>query len=215
MSPTAEITVTPTPPPQLPATEIPLNAPAGWNQMAFRDIRPNEVRFTDNGLVIEVKGSGSPLIYKLPPGTLVTIVEWSGYVSSMPKPVASAEEEYERDDYALRIGLIVEGTDGPGWVERMFAPRWLLDALRQIGERPFSHVEFLALAQRIPVGERRQSPGSKYVSQEVVGQLAIAGGFQISHDMRATLPVSGIWVHADGDNSESRFLVTLKNLKIR
>lgn len=214
-SPAADITVTPTPPPPRPAVEIPLTSPDGWSQMAFRDIRPNETRFTDNGLVIEVKGSSSPLIYKLPPGSAVTIVEWAGSVSSLPKPASTAEEEYERDDYPLRVGLIVEGDDGPGWLERVFAPRWLLDAVKQLGDRPFSRVEFLTLAQRIPVGERRQNPATKYVSQEVVGQLAVAGGFQIRHDMRSTLPVAGLWVHADGDASDARFVVTLKSLRIR
>ena len=214
-SPAAEITVTPTPPPPRPATEIPLQSSEGWSQMAFRDIRPNEVRFTENGLVVEVKGSSSPLIYKLPVGTTATIVEYAGNVSSLPKPAASAEEEFERDDYPLRVGLIVEGNEGPNWLERVFAPRWLLDAVKQIGERPFSRVEFLTLAQRIPAGDRRQHPGTKYISQEVVGQLAVAGDFQIRHDVRATLPIAGIWVHCDGDASDARFVVTVKSLRIR
>jgi hypothetical protein len=214
-TPSAEITVTPAPPPELPATEIPLDRAEGWSQIAFRDIRPNEVRFTENGLVIEVKSSSSPLIYPLPPGTQVGILEWTGHVSSLPKPAASEDDEFARDDYPLRVGLIVEGDDGPGWVERMFAPRWLLDAIQQIGERPFSRVEFLTLSQRIPVGDRRRHPNTRYVSQEVVGQLAVAGDFQIRHDLRARLPVSGLWVHADGDASEGRFVVTLKSLRIR
>jgi hypothetical protein len=214
-TPAAEITVTPAPPPELPATEIPVDRGEGWSQIAFRDIRPNEVRFTENGLVIEVKSSSSPLLYPLPPGTQVRILEWTGHVSSLPKPAASEAEEVARDDYPLRVGLIVEGDDGPGWVERMFAPRWLLGAIKQIGERPFSRVEFLTLSQRLPVGDRRKHPSTRYISQEVVGQLTVAGHFQIRHDLRARLPVSALWVHADGDASEGRFVVTLKSLRIR
>lgn len=195
---------------------VPLTTGTGWREARYKHIPPNRVSYSEAGLKIEVRESSSPLFYTLPAVTRITGVSFEGAVTGLPALPAGAEEGGPRaDDYAFRLGLVLEGEHGVGWLEKLFAPEWLRQLVDLApDDAKFEKVAFLTLSQQKAPGTKRLHPKTKYVEEEVAARLEAPGPFAVDHALPEMPRAFGLWLHADGDDTHSSFDVTLKSLRL-
>lgn len=196
---------------------IPLTAPDAWLSVPYSGIKPNELAFTPHGLTIRVDSSSSPLFHLLGGRMRVAGLTAEGTLSGLPKIPEGAEEGVGKyDDFALRIGLVVEGSHTLSFFEKLFAPGWIKRLAELAPEgHGFDHVELLALSQQKEPGTRRVHPMTKYIQEEVAAKVTAPGPFKIDHDYKEPLDAFALWVHADGDDTHSAFEVTLKSVCLK
>jgi len=185
---------------------IPLGTPERWVHLHYGKVPQNEVTFSASGLALKVDASASPLFYRMAKPVKVTALNAEGSVSDFPTK--------EPADYALRIGLVTEGTRRLGWFRKLFAPEWL----RQLSEiapgEGFGQVVFYVLSQGKEIGDRRIFSEGEAFEEIVAASQAKPGNFSLTQRLDPPLVVSALWVQADGDDTQSHFTTRLKSLTL-
>lgn len=193
---------------------VPLSDPAHWQHLQYSNLPSNTVQHSPTGLTIGVNRSSSPLFFALPASMKVTQLETSGNLTGLPKlpkdAAENAEEEY--DDCALRIGLVLVGEKTLSWLQRIFAPSWLKAIADLAPNKPFQKVLFLKLSQEKEQGFKRRHPVSKYFEEEVMKKVTEPGDFKIQYTLNSPATAFGIWIQADGDDTQSAFTLQLNSL---
>jgi hypothetical protein len=96
----------------------------------------------------------------------------------------------------------------PAWVQRLFAlapPHMGVAGIR------FFNVA-LSPSQ---VGQSRQHPASALISERVVTAPDATGRFIVAVDFDTPLESAAVWISVDGDDTASRFTLTLARLELR
>jgi hypothetical protein len=108
------------------ADTIPLSDLSRWEQLTYNGIQPNTVTAQQDGLHITVRGSASPLIYRLDHPTVVTelqvVASWSGMIT-LPRMKTQGDEG--ADDFVLKLGLVEAGDQTLNWVQKRVAANWI------------------------------------------------------------------------------------------
>jgi hypothetical protein len=188
-----------------------------WHQFRFAGVKPNQVAFAGAGLTIDVDGSASPLVLALDRALPVASVSVSGRLAGGPLRIdAGTQGNPGADDFALRVGLVVPGTRRLDFIERQFAPDWVLKlsdlAPDGLG---LDHVRFLnAVQDRRLVGLARTHPASELIREDFVWHLDRDGPFEFEHSFAVPVTTRAIWIAADGDDTGSRFRVEIDRLVI-
>lgn len=194
---------------------IPLKDISQWKHLKFGDKKQNKIALVENGLEIQVKESSSPLVYELP-----KTVQLESFVASAKtdKPLQSAGNtpmDWEKaDDAALRIGVVTQGDRKFSWFKRLFIPSWLTTILEMNNNEGFGEILFFMAAQAPVQDKAMRHPEYEFVSQQVVTQLKKPGPFLIKHSWEQSIPIFGIWVQSDGDDTKSSFITTLEKLEL-
>lgn len=194
---------------------LPLHSPEGWRLEKFGSVTPNQVTFSEQGMLIKVNESSSPLFYPLSSPKSYSALRVKGSLSALPKLDSQQEEGIQdNDDFALRVGLILEGDDGPNWIQRIFAPGWIKRILASYPENSFSQVKFYVVSQRQPAGTVIPGSTSRWISQQSALQKKDPGPFEFETLLDVSKNVLGVWIQADGDNSHSKFNVEITQLEL-
>jgi hypothetical protein len=196
---------------------IPLTADSGWEVLRYRGIAPHVVAFGAEGLRVEVNASAAPIVYPLDSPQWVRGLRAEGRIVGSVRTDAQRQGQRGADDYALRVGLVEVGTRRPGWLERTMAPAWVqrLFALAppQLG---VAGIRFFNVAlSPSQVGQSRQHPASALISERVVTAPDASGRFTMAVDLEAPIESAAIWISVDGDDTRSRFTLTLARLELR
>lgn len=196
---------------------IPLTTGAGWEVLRYRGIPPHVVDFRADGLRIEVDGSAAPIVYPLASPARVLGLRAEGQLVGALRTDAQRQGQRGADDYALRIGLVEVGTRRPGWVERTMAPAWVrrLFALAppNLG---IAGIRFFNVAvSPAQVGRSRTHPASDLITERIVAAPDATGRISVTVDLDAPIETTAIWISADGDDTRSRFTLTLDRLELR
>lgn len=195
---------------------LPLTSDQGWHMVAFRGLPAHEVRFGGDGLTVRVDRSASAIVYPLASVTPVHFLRASGRVRGTLDVSADRQGERGFDDYALRVGLVEAGGRPPGFFQRRFAPEWLrmlLDmAPRGIG---IASVRFFNLGTApAQIGQSRRHPLSDLLHERVVAAADADGRFEIDVRLEAPVETMAVWINVDGDDTGSRFTVTIEHLAL-
>jgi hypothetical protein len=186
---------------------IPLTADAGWEVLRYRAIAPHVVAFGAEGLRIDVNASAAPLVYPLDSPRRVRGLRAEGRIVGTRGA----------DDYALRVGLVEVGTRRPGWIERTLAPTWVqrLFALAP-PDLGIAGIRFFNVAlSPSQIGQSRQHPASALITERVVSAPDASGRFTVAVDLDTPLESAAVWISVDGDDTGSRFTVTLTRLQLQ
>ncbi len=194
---------------------IPLSSPTGWVTEHYSGIKRNEVRYSDSGLTVLVDSSSSPLFYPLDGTKKVGSVAVVGSAAALPRlDKGKVEGDPGNDDYVLRVGLVRPGGYRPSWVERLFAPPWILHLLAFAKDgQGLDKVTFLNVTQTKEPETTPQAKG-RWIEDRTVKRLSTPGDLSFSVSLDPPLEVIALWLHADGDDTKSRFDVTLKSVKL-
>ena len=194
---------------------VPLGS-ADWYSVAYGSILPNKVFFSPGGIKIQVRSSASPLIYSMAKHPLkITEVTVKGYVNRLPNihPVEK-QGEASGDDFTLRLGLVLPGSHTLNWYQKLFAPGWILKMHSLAPRRQgIDYIYFLnAVLSPALLGKSRTHPLSTYIKEYYVWLMNRPGVFSFSHKFPHALPVVGLWLASDGDDTGSTFDLEIHKL---
>ncbi len=195
---------------------LPLQYPADWQLLEYRDLPANAVEFDHAGMAVRVEASASPIIYPLPRPTKIERIEISGHLDRLLALAPDAQGSREADDYALKLGLVVAGDTTLNPVQRLFSAGWIktLFALAPEGAG-IDRIEFLnAVQYPALLGARRQHPLSELIYENNVWLIDSPGNFELSHRFDEPLEVIAIWLSIDGDDSESSYTTLIRDLRL-
>ena len=197
------------------ALDVPVNDLKPWTLLSFNNIKPNDVSIDDDALLISVRGSASPLIYKFDEpvhisGITVT-ASWSG---ELRIPEGATEGDENADDFVLKFGIVEAGDRRLNWFQRRVAADWIKElyklAPKDGGVR---RINFLSTTQRQDqLGESRIHPLSDLLHETRILYLDAPGPFVMTYDFPAPVEALGLWVSVDGDNTGSNFDLRLERI---
>ena len=195
---------------------IPLTSATGWEVLTYRKIPAHAVRFDAGGLRIDVDRSAAPIVYPLATARHVRGLRAHGRLEGQLRTTAAQQGQPGFDDYVLRVGLVEVGTRSLGWMERRMSPAWLRRLfdlappdLGIAGIRFFN----VGLAPQ-QVGQSRQHPASDHIVERVVTVPDLQGRIVLSVDVDVPVHTAAVWISADGDDTASRFTLTLERLEL-
>lgn len=195
------------------AIDLPLSSLDEWRVLEFRKIPANTVTANNGVLTIGVNRSASPLVYKLAATSTVTAVTvfatWAGGINI---PENTVQGEDGADDFVLKLGIVEAGDRRLNWLQRRIAADWLqqLFKLAPAGTG-VRRINFLSTTQQQELlGSTRVHPLNDLLYETRVTYLPAPGEFTMSYRFPEPVDVLGIWISADGDDTDSVF-----NLEIR
>jgi hypothetical protein len=198
------------------ANEIPLTKSDGWKVLSFKKIPKSDVQFLPEGLLVGVQKSAGPLVYKLPAVTTVNEITVAGKIEGALKSFGKKHQgEKGQDDFLLRVGLVVPGNKRLNFWQKKIAPEWVL-TLHGLAEKNqgVKQIDFFNLvSDRRILNTERRHPLSDLLYEHNVW-WSDSADFNLRHTLPAPLPVIGLWLSLDGDDTGSQFKVLLKSLRL-
>lgn len=78
-----------------------------------------------------------------------------------------------------------------------------------------SHVRFLNLGTATEqIGQRRRHPSSELLHEEVVAIPESDGRLDFSADFVPPVPLVALWISADGDDTQSTYVIVLNSIEL-
>lgn len=194
----------------------PLDLPSAWQTLAYRGIPPNRVEVTGQGMAIHVNRSAGPVVWPLDQPRSVSRLHVRGTVIGSLQTTAGRQGQKGADDFVLRVGLVESGSRRPGFMERRFAAEWVrrLFAMAPAGDG-IGRIRFFNLGlSASQIGWARTHPLSDLLYESVVAVPDEHGAFTFTVPVGGP-PVLGIWLSADGDDTQSTFSVWIEALELQ
>jgi hypothetical protein len=183
------------------------------SHIQFDKIPATNYSTKDGILQADVNNSSSILIRPFDAVKSVKAVSFLWKAEGGPA-VKNAEQEKEKkgDDVTLRVGLMLNG-DKP--TVPFFAPSWV-KATEKVMKLPSDKIINLSVATKNSPGTEWESPYSDSITYLSLASQPAADGWQTAETTFAKpLNVVGYWIIADGDDTKSKFTVSMKNLEIK
>lgn len=197
------------------AVVIPLNNPSDWKIEKYSKVKSNEISFSQEGMLVKVLKSASPLVHKLQSKTLVNGFKTKGNFYALPQfRDVKKQGQKGADDYALRIGFIVAGSNTLTGVKKVFAASWVKQLYAQApANTGIDRIQFYNITQnKDQVGKSRVHPLSDLIHEEYIASVDKAGSFDIDYKFKKPLEVVALWISIDGDDTQSDYSVLLSEL---
>ncbi|NNL06613.1 MAG: DUF3047 domain-containing protein [Gammaproteobacteria bacterium] len=179
----------------------------------FKRIKPNIVSFDNRVIRFSVNNSASFLLLAFDDIKNVNSVsfQWKA-AGNLKKNGEQHERSRKGDDAWLRIGLILEGE--PAHVPEPLLPRWM-QQVRKTLKYPSNRMVYLVPGALHAPGTSWPSPFSDDVDMVSVSSSAASNGWkQVAHQFAESQRTVGLWIMADGDNTNSVFSSELRHLVI-
>ena len=193
------------------ALVIPLHQEGSWTQLEFNKIPANEVQFSKEQLIVKVKKSASPLIYRLNEVKMISSLKWEVEVRGVPP---NSGEQFP-EDFPLRVGLVAQGETTMNRFQRLVAADWVkkLFDLSPKGQG-LDKIYFYNLDSSSRwVGQARMHPQSELMKETVVGSMD-KGFSKLEFKLPEKLPVAALWISIDGDNTQAQYDLVIKELSL-
>lgn len=197
---------------------IPLDSKGKWYVLKYDSLPANHVTFSDNGLSIKVDRSASPLIYPLTDNPfLIEKVSIVGHVDklvSIKNPDQQGQKGF--DDFNLRFGLVLLGSNRLNWVMRQIAAKWIKEMYNLAPKNQgIDHIDFLnAVLSPNLLNIIRTHPLSEYFKERNVWLMDKPGTFSYSHTFSNPRHTVALWISADGDDTKSSFTLNIKHIQL-
>lgn len=195
---------------------IPFNR-GEWKSLEYSKIRPNTVEFSsgENSLLkVKVDNSASPLVYKLNKSLLVKSLSFKGKIIGKLNLQHKNQGEVGADDFAVKVGVVVEGKKTLNFVQKMISPRWIKELYSLGGGNiGIDHIEFFNISNTKLNWQQRTHPLSNLIIENITG-VKDSGDFDISYNFDKPLNVIAVWVSSDGDDTKSKYEIEFNEIKL-
>ncbi len=196
---------------------IPLDHQGSWEVLKYRNIKPNIIEFSSEGLRIGVDQSASPVIYPLKSAVGVKGFEAKGKLEGDLKIPDGYKQGVEKgDDFSLRVGLVLSGQKRLSRWQSLVAPQWIkrLHALAP-PSGGIDHIEFFNVIKDPSLtGQSRTHPKSELLIENFMVTPDSSGEFEMKKSFLPSKEVIALWLSSDGDDTASKFLVKIKSLNL-
>lgn len=183
-----------------------------WVVLSYQKIPKSTVTF-GSSLKIDVASSAGPIVHRLAVPKRVTGFKVLGSWQGQKSVESSAFDE----DSVLRMGFVGEGTQTLGWIQKKLAAPWVLE-LFKLGEgaKGLDKIYFYNLTNRPPlIGKERAHPKSDLILERVVQVLDQPGKFQFEYNLTQPIQTLGLWLSADGDDTQSKFMLQIDSIELK
>ena len=196
------------------AIALPVQHEGNWQLLEYNRLDANQVTFTDQGMTVTVDQSASPIIYPLDHPKTVTGVTVTGNLSNLLNLPAASQGQKGSDDFSLKIGLVVAGDKTLNAVQKLFSAKWVRKLYDLAPEGSgVDRIYFLNAVQNEGVlGQQRQHPMSDLIYENNVWLLDKKGDFTLTYKLENPEKVIAVWLSIDGDDTQSSYTTTIKNL---
>ncbi len=196
---------------------VPVQQGDGWEQLTYNGIAANRVAFTDEGMLIEVQQSASPLIFPLPEAMLPAEISVSLAFDGELNRSDVQQGEKGADDFVFRLGLVVAGDKTLNFVQRAIAADWI-KKLYSMGPdgAGIENIQFYNVySDSRLAGQSREHPLSELMVEHFIAAQPADGELDLTFQPELTAPVLALWISIDGDDTKSSYQVLLKNLTLK
>ena len=183
-----------------------------FEHIEFSRINSSRYSFHDQQLKIEIDDSASFLMKSFVQVRQIkqVSVEWRSEGEPEIKSVQH-EEQREGDDAVFKIGLLLSGEDS---FFNPFLPSWMKRVEESL-QHPSDNMVYLLVKAKHASGEQWVNPYNKRISMIVMNSVAGNKDWHTSnYTFDNPVNVVAVWLMADGDNTDSRFTVNIKNLSL-
>lgn len=199
------------------ALEVSVSDLESWTELKYNGIRPNAVSVADGELLIEVRGSASPLVHKFDEAVrikgLTVVASWNG---RLELPAGATEGDKNADDFVLKFGIVESGERRLNWLQRRTAAGWVrkLFALAPEGSG-IDRINFLSTTQQKELlNTSRAHALSDLLFENRILYLAEPGPFTMSHQFPEAVESLGLWISSDGDDTGSSFDLRIASITL-
>jgi hypothetical protein len=184
-----------------------------FEHVHFRRIQPTIVDFDQGTVAFEVNDSSSFLLLAFDSIRAVQKVSFEWQADGvLNKHSATEERSRQGDDAWLRIGLIISGEPEP--VPLALLPRWMKQVRNTLRFASDKMIYLIPDARHAP-GEIWSSPFSSAIDMVSVPSKPMDDDWKrVSFTFSEAQQTVGLWLMADGDNTNSQFRSRLRNLVI-
>lgn len=124
---------------------------------------------------------------------------------------AAQEAQRAGDDSLFKLGLMLVG---PPQQTVLFAPDWLQQVNAALAF-PSEMIIYVVANARHAAGEHWPNPYNKRVEMIAAQDRKLEAGWsEAKHVFATPVSVVGLWLMADGDNSQSSFKLRVKNIRL-
>lgn len=201
-----------------PAFDVPVDNLAPWTMLSFNRIKPNEVSVADGAMLIAVRSSASPLIYKLDRPTLVTgVIVEASWAGELLIPEGATEGDESADDFVLKFGIVEAGERRLNWFQRSIAADWIKQLFKLAPKGSgVNRINFLSTTQQQQqLGASRTHPLSDLLFENRILYLDGPGDFEMTYDFPEPVETLGLWLSVDGDDTGSSFDLRISRITLR
>lgn len=180
--------------------------------ITFKRIAPNNIVIKENTLTIRVNNSASFLLVPFDNVKKVNKVSFQWKKQGMINiKDAQHEETRQGDDAYLRVGLILKGE---AELMNPLAPKWV-KKVNETLRHPSGEMIYLTPGSHHQNGRHWKSPYSDKVKIIALASKNSPDGWHLSeYTFESPQSVVGLWIMADGDNTQSSFTSMLKALTL-
>lgn len=202
----------------VPALDVPVDDLQQWTVLSFSNIPPNRVSVVDGALLVEVRGSASPLIYKFDKpvriGGITVDATWTG---ALQIPEGAKEGDKGADDFVLKLGIVEAGERRLNWLQRSIAADWIKQLFKLAPKGSgVERINFLSTTQQKgQLGTSRQHPLSDLLYESRITYLDTPGPFEMTYKFPQRVETLGLWLSIDGDDTGSNFDLQIKQITLQ
>lgn len=198
------------------ALALPLQDRTGWQLLEYDGIPANQVTFGEQGMLIAVDRSASPIILPLSEPQSVSRITVTGELDGLLKLEAGRQGLEGADDFSVKIGLVVAGDKRLNFMQRMVSAEWVKTLFDLAPEDAgIDHILFLnAVQSESQLGHQRQHPLSDLIYERYVWLLDRSGAFDLEYELETPKDIVAVWLSIDGDDSGSSFSTMIKRLTL-
>ncbi|HEB83053.1 MAG TPA: DUF3047 domain-containing protein [Gammaproteobacteria bacterium] len=181
-----------------------------FSHIQFRKIPPNQYRFHDQQLSIQVNHSASFMMQAFDEVKTVRRVSFRWRSHGRPG-VKNMQQEARRDgdDALFKLGLLLRSDEA---LFNPLLPAWM-KKVRSLLHYPSANMINLVVGAKHPPGEQWPNPYNRRVTMISVPGIAGEDGWQqANYRFIEPRAVVAIWLMADGDNTGSVFGVDIRDI---
>ncbi len=175
-------------------------------------VKPTKYTFQNGSLVADVNSSGSALLMSFEKLRSVKNIsfKWKKEGSLNIKSIDQMKEK-DGDDAYFRVALVVSG-DAP--FVPFFAPSWI-KMIKKVMKLPSDSMMSYLASIKSSVLDSWPSPYTNSITNVLIPWKKDAyGWYSFEKTLDKEIKTVGLWLQADGDNTESTFRSTIKDLVV-
>ena len=187
--------------------------PDSFEHIQFKRIAPSKYTFNKGVLKADVDGSSSLLMLPFDRVQKIKQVSFEWRSVGIPE-VKDAEQEATKkgDDSVIKVGLLLKADEDSF---NPFVPKWL-KRVNELLSFSSENMVYLVADSKHEAGDGWVNPYNKRVSMVPVSSIQSDNDWQkVNHQLEEPLDVVGIWIMADGDNTDSKFTSYLTNIVLK
>ena len=192
--------------------------PSAWKLLEFDGVPANRISYEDGSMTIGVTGSGSPLVSVFPDLVKVKEISVTGTVKGNLDLDPGDLWTKNHDDALLRLGLIEPGSKKLSAMQRLAAPGWIkeLEKLFSGKMKGLGKIQcFHLMPDASLIGRSRVNPMGDTFIERIQAAPRADGSFVLKVSFPdEPLTVAGLWLLADGDDTNSTFSITISEISI-